>query len=125
MARVLVVDDEAGYRRHLKPILAANGHVVEAVSNCEQARSQLELAEFDLLITDWMLANSTNGAQLAARVHGEYPALPILLITGFPPESLRSSTPDGVRAVLEKPLGVQELLRAVEACYPPASPPTP
>ncbi len=49
---VLVVDDEEGVRHTLSLILDENGYEVRAVSDGEAALSELDRADFDVIITD-------------------------------------------------------------------------
>jgi len=115
VARVLVVDDEAGYRRNLERIASREGHDVQATS-C--ARSALDVArDFspDVLIVDWMLAGAVNGLELARRLQADQNDLVVLLISGYPSAQLEQNPQEqGVFEFLSKPFElshVQDALR--------------
>jgi DNA-binding response OmpR family regulator len=70
----------------------------------------MEQRPFDLVISDLHLTGSS-GAMLAADIARDFPALArrVILLTGDP------STLDGALPYLQKPFGVDEMLRAVAA----------
>ncbi len=122
MHRVLVVDDEIAYRAHLKRGLTEGGFAV-AVAASE--REALELAPRfrpDVVVADWLLGDDANGLQLARAMQDDNPGLRIIIITGFPTDSLRERARQAsVFAFLEKPFRMGALLDAVERAtnHPP------
>ncbi|UFH51317.1 ATP-binding protein [Pseudomonas sp. KNUC1026] len=107
--QVLVVDDDPLVRDSTCALLASLGHNATVASSAEQALGLLHAGAFDLLLTDHAMPVRT-GTQLAEQVRMHYPALPMLLVSGYsdvvaPPE-LRLTR-------LAKPFSRQQLAQAV------------
>ena len=83
--RILLVDDEQIVRKALQSFLANAGYAVEAVEAGEAALGRLETESFDLVVTDNHMPGMT-GVQLASIIKIRWPALPILMFTGFLPD---------------------------------------
>ncbi len=66
MTKVLVVDDEPGYRKALQEVIAAAGNSVEVAANSHDAFEIAERFCPDVLIVDWMLENALCGLPCAA-----------------------------------------------------------
>ena len=108
--RVLVVDDDALVLMSTTDMLEDLGHAVVAVESGDHALTQLEAATFDLIITDQAMPHMT-GSQLADEVRARYPALNIILASGYaelPPDALV----DVER--LSKPFSQADLANAVQ-----------
>jgi CheY-like chemotaxis protein len=85
------------------------GHQVVSASSGEKALEQLGIMPFDLMITDHAMPRMT-GAQLVAEARATYPALPIVLASGY------AELPDGTQVDvprLAKPFSQAELAEAV------------
>lgn len=82
--RILLVDDDPLVIEGTRAMLEELGHCPAAVAaSAEEALAILHKdAAFDLLLTDHLMPGMS-GVQLAARVHAIYPALPILLASGY------------------------------------------
>jgi signal transduction histidine kinase len=81
--RVLVVDDDPIVAAGTAAMLEDLGHVaVEAASG--EAALQLLCAEagFDMVITDHLMPGMT-GTELARRIRGSWPQLPVVIATGY------------------------------------------
>ena len=75
--------------------------------------------DFDLVMTDYSMPRM-NGLDLARAIHQIRPEVPILLSTGFAEEFAQESLePSGIRQVLNKPLGMQDLAVALRAVLNP------
>jgi DNA-binding response OmpR family regulator len=109
-ARILVVDDEPEIKELVAEVLESRGYAVATVASAEEALEAMLLAPFDLVISDLHLAGSS-GATLAEDIAREFPALArrVILLTGD------ASTLDGAVPYLQKPFGMDEILRAVAA----------
>jgi CheY-like chemotaxis protein len=80
--RVLVADDERQVRSFIRAVLEKAGfRVLQAVDGI-QALSMVEalFGDIGLLLTDYSMPGM-DGAALAKRVRGQFPAIPILLIS--------------------------------------------
>ena len=112
---VLVVDDERAVASFVGELLELNGYTVTIETDAAQAWELFaaDPQRFDLVITDQTMPRLT-GAQLAARVMGLRPELPVLLMTGYSATvDERKAREIGIRAYLHKPVRGDELLAAV------------
>jgi len=129
MFKVLIVDDEAGYRDNLALSLERTPAVVRTAST---GREAVEIGvDFrpDVLVIDWMLKHHVHGLQVADALRVVWPSFHTVLITGFPSQDLvNESKRFGVSDFLEKPFDVARFRAAVEkastAELPPAGRPT-
>jgi len=83
--RVLVADDNA-VARNLAHLLSSRlGAECETAPDGETALSMLENAHFDVLLTD-MLMPGMHGMELLKTVVERYPAVSVVVMTGYPGE---------------------------------------
>ncbi len=112
---VLLVEDEAEVRAVAQHFLGALGCKVSVAASAEQALLALGPdASFDLLLTDIALGAGMRGTQLAALAQQRFPAMAVLLMSGFSAELLdadRDSPPTW--ELLPKPYSRDELGRAI------------
>jgi DNA-binding NtrC family response regulator len=115
MAKILVVDDEAGIRELLSEILADEGHDVELAENATAARSARQAGRPDLVLLDiWM--PDTDGITLLK----EWSAagqlnMPVVMMSGHGTiDTAVEATRIGAQDFLEKPIALQKLLAAVK-----------
>ncbi len=109
-ARILVVDDEPGFRRLLRRILSTAGYHVEEASTGDEAVSILRTRPFHLVVSDVAMPGM-DGMALLTRVRRELPATRVVLVTAF------GSVPGAVDAIrggafdyLTKPLQSPQVL---------------
>jgi CheY-like chemotaxis protein len=105
---VLVVDDEPMVLESVRMTLSFYGYSVETATSGTQALEKLGGASFSLLITDRKMPGMS-GEQLALLVKEQYPTLPVVLLTGYPPEQ----KPEGIDVVLLKPFSTADLKMTV------------
>ncbi len=114
MANVLIVDDEEVYRSYISDWLAREGHEVRSASNRREAALVAKSFRPDLLIVDFLLRDEYYGLQVAEAVREFAPELRIIVITGYPSESLRRDALDAhVFRVIDKPFHMIDLADAV------------
>ncbi len=113
--RVLCIDDEAAVLKLTRRVLERAGHAVVTTQYPLDALERLKGAhlDFDVVISDQLMPRMT-GVELAEKVLSFAPELPFLLMSGFCDPNI--VTPANVRAFLQKPVPVETLLGAVEAC---------
>jgi PAS domain S-box-containing protein len=112
---VLVVDDERAVASFVGELLELNGYTVTVETDSAQAWELFAAnpQRFDLVVTDQTMPRLT-GAQLAARVMGLRPELPVVLMTGYSATvDERKARELGIRAYLRKPVRGDELLAAI------------
>jgi two-component system response regulator PhoP len=78
--KLLVVEDEALLRHHLKTRLSEAGHVVQAVANAEEALYQAEQFNHDLAVIDLGLPGM-GGLDLIRQLRTQGRTFPILILT--------------------------------------------
>ena len=111
-ARILLVEDNPQVADVTSQMLRAMGFQVEVTDRARKALDRLEReAEgIDLLLTDVVLPDGLNGIELAARVRTRWPALPIVVTSGYNDVA----PPDGLTLpVLRKPVPYDDLHRAI------------
>ena len=82
MKRVLIVDDDRRMRRTLQILVERMGLESVAAADAGEAREQLHIARFDLVLTDLKMPE-TSGIDLLAEIRAEQPTLPVVLITAY------------------------------------------
>jgi len=126
MARVLIAEDEEPVRQLLARALAMDGHEVEAAPDGAAALERLAAGPFDLLLTDIRMP-IMDGIALALAAARDYPALSIVLMTGYAGERERAQGLDAlVHDVVLKPFTLVEIKQALKAALanrplPPAA----
>ena len=116
-ARILVVEDEPAIRELLSINLRHAGYAVTEAGTAEQARSQLALAQPDLVLLDWMLPGQS-GIALARRWRSEPRTreLPIIMLTARGEEGDKITGLDaGADDYLTKPFSTNELMARIRA----------
>ncbi len=113
--RILLTEDDDSVRAFVSRALELDGHQVETACNGVEAMEQLteESGRFDLLVTDVKMP-IMDGIALAHEASGNWPGLPILLMTGFADQRERAQDlADVIRDVLTKPFTLQQIRAAV------------
>ena len=117
MAKILIVDDDAVTRHMLNFQLRGGSHDIHTAPSGSVALAMLGLERYDLVITDLNMPGLSGIALMEqARQHYGFTKLPFIVLTaaiGFG-ESMPAIAGE-VAAILEKPVGVQDLLGAVDA----------
>lgn len=110
---ILLVDDQELVRHAVKLALSIAGHRVDTAENGLEALKILERGPYDLVITDWKMPEMT-GEELAEKIREKFPNLPILLLTGYPPET-RSPA---ITQIMLKPFTAADLHETVRTLVP-------
>lgn len=111
---VLAVDDDPLVLKNTAAMLADLGHSVLQAESGGQALELLKQHRVDLVLTDHAMPKMT-GADLAAMVNARWPAIPIILATGF--AELPPGTGEGLPK-LAKPFTQDEMARAITEASP-------
>ena len=111
--RILVVDDDAFVRQLSTGVLIRSGFQVDAAADGADAWNALQLASYDLLVTDHDMRRLT-GVGLIQKVQAAHMALPVILMSAqMPTDELRTLPRLQIDATLRKPFTTGELLGAV------------
>jgi DNA-binding response OmpR family regulator len=121
MARILVVEDEAGLAQAIARGLRDEHHTVDVASDGRQGLTAVTTGVYDLVVLDLMLPR-LDGLELCRRTRAGRNSLPILILTA------RDTTRDVVQGLdagandyLTKPFAFEELLARVRALLRGAS----
>ena len=105
---MLLVDDNAEVAEVATAYFQQLGYMVKQVATAQEA---LELLgndpKIDLVFSDILMPGGMNGLELGHAVRRQYPAMPVLLATGY-----SSSARDAIRqgfVVLQKPFDIAAL----------------
>ncbi len=109
-----MAEDDESMRRFLKKALEKAGHAVVDASQGDEALTELQLREFDLLLTDIVMP-VMDGIELARRAAQIDPEMKIMFITGFAAVALNPANraPEEAK-VLSKPFHLKDLVQEVE-----------
>ena len=110
MARILIAEDEEAMRVLITRALELDGHAVHAVADGAAAHDYLQGGgEADLMLADISMP-VMDGIALALAASRDFPALPILLMTGYADQRERAEELNGiVMDVLMKPFTLQSI----------------
>ncbi len=114
--KVLIVDDDAESRELLREVLQSNGFAAGTVADGKAAREALSNeAEYRIVIADLRMPNET-GLELLRNLRGEKTKYDIILMSSFISNQERKLAQElGVRALIEKPFRLSDLLEIVGA----------
>ncbi len=117
LGTILLVEDNDDVRELGQTMLEGNGYTVHAVPSGEAALEVLDKeSDIALLFTDVIMPGGMNGLQLAEQVRRRWPALPILLTTGYMEQLTQGGdNTQSVLPVLAKPYKLADLLEKVAA----------
>jgi len=110
--RILLVEDNPQVADVTVQMLGSMGFQVELATRARKALERLDAAaeSIDLLMTDVVMPDGMNGLELAIQVRARFPALPIILTSGYN-DVVASEQADFT--VLRKPVPYEELHRVV------------
>ena len=116
-ARILVVDDDDLVRRAVVRVLASAGYVTEEAANGREGIERYRAAPADLVLSDVYMPG-TDGVEAMIRLRAEFPDIRIIAMSGgghrVASDVLAMATRLGAQATLEKPVGGNVLLQAIQ-----------
>ena len=115
MARILLSDDEDAVRSFVKRALEMDGHHVTPAVDGADALDRLTESggAFDLLLTDIRMP-MMDGIALALAAARDFPAVTILLMTGYADQRERAAGLDAlIHDVVTKPFSLDQIRSAV------------
>jgi CheY-like chemotaxis protein len=110
MSAILIVEDEVLTSEYLEFVLQRAGYDSVPAASVEEAIAVLEHRDdIDLVVTDINLPGEMNGLQLASLVKRRWPAINIVVVTGYsapkkdelPPGSLFVPKPYSAQRMIE------------------------
>jgi PAS domain S-box-containing protein len=106
--KVLVVEDNPEVAEATVSMLSQLGYIVHAVHNADEALAAIEQGNFDLVVSDVVMAGDLDGVALARAIRERKPKLPVVLVTGYSETTAAVSTEF---IVLRKPFELSEVSR--------------
>ena len=113
--KILLVDDEVEICDALALMLKTHGHETASASNGEKAIDILKNQNFNLVMSDVNMP-TMNGIDLLKYLTAHFPALPMILMTGYASYKTEDLLALGAKQVLNKPFNSRSLLAAIELC---------
>jgi DNA-binding response OmpR family regulator len=110
--RILLVDDDPTVRDSLSNVLVTEGYAVIPAENGQQALDLADQLSVDLVLLDLNMPVK-NGWDTFERLAAEHPLVPIIIATARP-NQLFTALSAGAGALLEKPMDIPTLLRAIK-----------
>jgi FixJ family two-component response regulator len=111
---IAIVDDDALIRDALKDLLDSAGYSSVAFSSAQGLLKSKHLASFACLITDMRMPGTT-GLELYQKLLDAGHAIPTILITAYPDETVRArAVRAGILCYLPKPVTSDALLACVD-----------
>ena len=100
--RILLVDDENGFRRPMEFWLKAKGYQVIGVNNGADALAQIERERPTIVYLD-MKMSGMNGIETLAKIREKDKTLPVIMITAYgTPNDMKAAEALGVSGFFKK-----------------------
>ena len=113
--RILFVDDEAGIRLTLGPILEKHGFSVMTAASVSEALEMINHEKFDVLLSDLNIGQPGDGFTVVSAMRRVQPEACTFILTGYPDfETALQAIRNQVDDYLLKPTDVPTLLKAIE-----------
>ena len=114
MAKILIVDDEAGIRRQLKKLLELEGHKVDTAATIKEAQAWIKNNIADVVLLDLKLPDG-GGAELLEDIQAMDVGSVVLIMSGHvSAEEAVGLTRRGAIDVLEKPIMPEKILSVLQ-----------
>ena len=111
---VLVVDDEEGVREVMTAALASKQRDVLTAASGEEALEVVKRTPVDLVLLDLSMPG-LNGVETFRELHALRPALPVIIVTGYPDSDLMARALEiGPFTMISKPVDVSQIQKTVD-----------
>jgi DNA-binding NtrC family response regulator len=110
--KILVVDDEQIILDLLRRVLSREGYRVTTARRADDALSKVNAGSYDLAITDVDLCRS-DGRELMRLIGEASPDTALVVMTGYPEETVVRFARDHAHGLLAKPFALEQLLAVV------------
>ena len=112
---VLLAEDNDTIRETVREMLRAMGHSVIEATSAEEAETLATLPGVTLVLSDIMLGSGMTGADLALRLAGTAPVLPVVLMTSLPQADPRRAAVEPRFAIVQKPFDMATLATTLQS----------
>jgi DNA-binding NtrC family response regulator len=114
---ILLVEDDATSRYAYARLLRGQGYEVIEAGDGNEAVALLDRLPVDLVITDMVLPK-LNGLHLVSLIHARWPAIQIVLMSGYLSERAGKIILDGSADFFQKPIRPSALVRTIQRLLP-------
>ena len=113
MSKILIVEDDISFCKLLEKFLSKNAYTVSLSFSAAEARLAIQKENFDLILTDLRLPD-TDGIDLLTEIKTDYPAIPVILMTGYSEVSTAvKAIKNGASDYISKPFNPDEVLAVI------------
>jgi CheY-like chemotaxis protein len=118
--KVLLVEDNPEVAEATREMLARMDCMVETVGNAEAALRAFHQGEFNLVLSDIVMAGAQNGLEFARAIRKSRPGFPVVLATGYSDAAAEAGEEF---IVLRKPYNASDLNKALAKDEDRSAPP--
>ncbi|WP_374275425.1 PAS domain S-box protein [Brevundimonas sp.] len=116
--RLLLVEDDPAVSEVAESLLLEMGMDVTTAASGPQAIQRLEADSFDIMLSDVVMPGGMTGIELAAAAHDRWPAMRIILASGYAGDDVDSALAASPWPFLKKPYSAAELARILQVRIP-------
>ncbi len=113
-AKILVVDDEIGYRKVLSNTLSERGFTVKAAASGEEALEELKRQEFPIIIVDMKLPGDIDGLEVLQRAKKMYNTSVLIMTAYGKIETAVEAMRQGAFNYITKPFNIDEIFLNID-----------
>ena len=111
---ILLVDDDELFLKTMRRFLTGRGHQLQTAANGLEALEHMDEDLPELVISDIQMPHM-DGIELLQRVQERYPAIPVVLLTGYgDARNAAAAFRHGAYGYLQKPVEVEALLAGLK-----------
>ncbi|MBW1839455.1 MAG: sigma-54-dependent Fis family transcriptional regulator, partial [Deltaproteobacteria bacterium] len=112
--KILVIDDNEWIRDTLKQLLAMSGYQVDVANDGEKGIKKVKSQNYDVVLTDIQMPK-VDGMELLKQIKEYNPALPVVMITGFPTvDTAIQAMRQGASDFITKPFRYEQVSMTVD-----------
>lgn len=112
--KILVVDDEIGYRKVLCNTLSERGFTVKTAASGEEALEELKRQEFPIIIVDMKLPGDIDGLELLQRAKKMYNTSVLIMTAYGKIETAVAAMRQGAFNYITKPFNIDEIFLNID-----------
>ena len=112
--KILVVDDEIGYRKVLSNTLSERGFTVKTAASGEEALEELKKQEFPIIIVDMKLPGDIDGLEVLQRAKKMYNTSVLIMTAYGKIETAVEAMRQGAFNYITKPFNIDEIFLNID-----------
>lgn len=115
MPKILIIEDDTAFCQMLQKFLTRQGFDVSTAYSIQEAEAQLEVSDFELILSDVRLPKGS-GVTLLPRLKRQSPSTQVILMTGYAEvKSAVSAMKKGAFDYISKPFTPEEMLTVIHS----------